>query len=132
MPHIPARDAWRAVHHRLRFNAIPANSRAAWLLICAEFGADPANPWSNTQALKVQSLLQSNSYPQGTLHQQLAHRVLNFPSLVRNYERSSRASRLAASMRHKGKLQILAGNYVALPGDDSEARQDAWRAKGGD
>lgn len=125
-----ARARYKRAVRSIRATRAPANSAAAWRLICRAFDVAPSPcPWGS-DALRVQSLLQSNSYPPATLHHSLAHRVLNFPSLIRNYDRQRRASNLSARMRHAGKLKTLAGGYVALPGDDSEARRDEWRAIG--
>lgn len=125
------RQSYKNAARRIRAESVPANSGAAWRIICEEFGINPENgtPWG-TPALTVQSLLQRNSYPSSSLHHSLAHRLLNFPSLIRNYERARRCANLSACMRHKGKVKTLAGGYVALPDDDNETLQNEWRALG--
>lgn len=125
-----ARTTYKAATRAIRIARVPANSRAAWFLICNAYGIEPARYQWGGDALRVQSLLQNNSYPNATLHYDLAHRVLNFPSLIRNYERARRCANLSARLRRSGKLQILPGNYVALPDDDSDARQSVWRESG--
>lgn len=125
-----ARETYKQASRAIRASRTPANSGKAWRIIAESFNV-PTNPtpWGS-DALRVQELLQRNSYPESSLHFSLAHSVLNFPSLIRDHNRARRASVLAARLRMAGKLQILPGNYAALPGDDSERRRDEWRARG--